>query len=190
MLLVAAGLLAVGAPRAEAHSKLTHSSPANGARLDKSPSEVLLVFAEDMQALGTEIAVVDASGTSVAIGSTVVVGPKVTAAVSATLRGSYQVRWRATSADGHPVSGTIDFVVAPATASPSLNVAPSDSTASTATTDQRGSTVLTGVLVAGGVVVLLVVILFFVRRSRRTTRRSGSGQPGSPGSDVADGGGQ
>jgi methionine-rich copper-binding protein CopC len=122
--LAAAGCaVLLGAPAADAHSVLVSSSPAEDAAVAVAPAEVALEFNEPVENRFTELAVLGPDGTS-----HWEAGPAsvVDARVSAPLRplgpaGGYTIRYRVTSADGHPVSGAIPFrltVAGPASAIP------------------------------------------------------------------------
>ncbi len=110
--LAAAGCaVLLGAPAADAHSILVSSSPARDAAIAAAPAEVALEFNEPVENQFTELAVLGPDGTS-----HWEAGPAsvVDARVSAPLRplgpaGGYTIRYRVTSADGHPVSGAIPF---------------------------------------------------------------------------------
>ncbi|MEU0532660.1 copper resistance CopC family protein [Amycolatopsis tolypomycina] len=132
---LAAALAAAGgaalwcAPAADAHSVLVSSSPAAGASLAAGPAEAVLEFNEQVENRFTELAVLGPDGTSHwEAGPASVVDDR----VSAPLRplgpaGAYTIRYRVTSADGHPVSGTVPFrltVAGPGVAEPA--VAPQD----------------------------------------------------------------
>ncbi|MFB9689252.1 copper resistance CopC family protein [Amycolatopsis plumensis] len=124
-LAAAGGAVLLGAPAAAAHSVLVSSSPAADASLATAPAEVVLEFNELVENRFTELAVLGPDGTS-----HWEAGPAsvVDARVSAPLRplgpaGAYTVRYRVTSADGHPVSGTVPFrltVAGPGAAVPAV----------------------------------------------------------------------
>ncbi|MEV5712443.1 copper resistance CopC family protein [Amycolatopsis mediterranei] len=119
----ACGAALLGAPAADAHSVLVSSSPAADASVAAGPAEAVLEFNEPVENRFTELAVLGPDGTS-----HWEAGPAsvVDARVSAPLRplgpaGAYTIRYRVTSADGHPVSGTVGFrltVAGPAAAVP------------------------------------------------------------------------
>lgn len=130
---VAAGLAAAGcavllcAPAADAHSVLLSSSPAGGAALDAAPAEVALVFNEPVENRFTELVVLGPDGTSHwEAGPASVVDDRVSAPVRPLgPAGGYTIRYRVTSADGHPVSGAIPFrltVAGPGAAMPAAAV--------------------------------------------------------------------
>src|SRR6184192_1023182 len=129
----------LGAPAADAHSVLVSSTPAKDAAVVTSPAEAALVFNEPVENQFTELAVLGPDGTS-----HWEAGPAsvVDARVSAPLRplgpaGVYTIRYRVTSADGHPVSGSVSFrltVAGPDAAAPAVPV-----TAGAASTGGDGS---------------------------------------------------
>jgi copper resistance protein C len=111
---VAAGLcflvaLALGAPAALAHDVLLRTIPADGSTVPSVPPRITLVFAEPALALGTAIEISGPDG-SVAAGNAVLAGSTVSESIRAGApAGRYLVRWRVTSDDGHPVSGSFSF---------------------------------------------------------------------------------
>jgi methionine-rich copper-binding protein CopC len=107
-------LAALAAAPAQAHSVLPRSSPAQGAVLAAPPAAVELVFNERVQLTalrlrgpdGREIALPERRAIREAQEESIrlpVLGP-----------GEHRIEWRAISADGHPVGGTIAFRIAPA----------------------------------------------------------------------------
>ncbi|MBE8521307.1 copper resistance protein CopC [Amycolatopsis sp. H6(2020)] len=110
-LAAAAGAVLLGAPTADAHSVLVSSSPAAGASVAASPAEVVLEFNEPVENRFTELAVLGPDGASHwEAGPASVVDARVSAPVRPLgPAGAYTIRYRVTSADGHPVSGTIPF---------------------------------------------------------------------------------
>lgn len=117
-------LLALVAAPAYAHDELTSSSPADGATLAQPPSQIVLTFAEPPVELGAQVVVTGpdglvSSGTPRLDGDDVVqdVQPQAPA-------GRYTVKWRVTSDDGHPVSGTLTFTAQAAAAGASASAAP------------------------------------------------------------------
>lgn len=111
-------LLCLPAAPAGAHNALRSSSPASGEQLPVPPGEVRLEFNDDVIEIGTQVAVTGPAG-PVEAGQPLVAGPVVTAALPGGLpAGGYEVAWRATSADGHPISGTFSFTAAAAAPAP------------------------------------------------------------------------
>ena len=130
--LVAALLALAGltwsASAASAHSVLVSMSPKDKAIVSTPPTRVVLTFNEDVNAEFSVIKVVDGAGASVASGSTQVVGGVVSLALRPRLaNGTYTVRYKVVSTDGHPVSGMTTFTVAGSTA-PTTSSTPSPST--------------------------------------------------------------
>lgn len=98
---------------ARAHSELRASEPANGARLATPPAEIVLRFNEAVQL--TALTLRDEAGRQ-----TRIVLPRDTAprnverlAAPPIALGAWRLEWRAISADGHPVRGTVRFTVEP-----------------------------------------------------------------------------
>ena len=116
LLLAAVGLLGLS-PAAHAHDTLTDSSPAEGETLDEPPTQVRLTFSAEVLELGAAAVVTDGDGATWEAGEPTVAGVDVTVPLKDGLpNGSYEVSWRVTSSDGHPISGVIPFTVdAPAT---------------------------------------------------------------------------
>lgn len=108
-------LLLMGGLPAQAHSQLVTASPRPGASLSSSPTEIKLVFNENLIALGgtsNVIIVQNAKGKFVRTSETIVVASTVSISIPGKLRpGRYSVRWRVVSADGHPISGRYGFTV-------------------------------------------------------------------------------
>ncbi|MEV1129049.1 copper resistance CopC family protein [Agromyces sp. NPDC049794] len=103
--------LADAAP-AFAHDELLGSSPEHGEVLDDAPAAIELEFSNDIIEMGTAVIVVDAVGEELEVEEPVISGRTVTATLpTGVADGEYQARWRAVSADGHPIEGTIDFGV-------------------------------------------------------------------------------
>lgn len=107
----AGGLLdVVGAAPASAHASLVRSSPADQSSVAAAPRTVTLTFDENIR-MPSVILVTDADGASVVRGKTSVVDNIASTRVSTGPSGDYTVAYRVVSADGHPVSGRLDFTV-------------------------------------------------------------------------------
>ena len=104
------------APAAMAHALVEEISPADRARLDSGPADVEIRFSEPVQLLQqSDLSVVDARGQSVASGPGAV-QPGDAAVIAVPLNpqlapGSYTVRWRVVSSDGHIIPGASVFAV-------------------------------------------------------------------------------
>ena len=106
-------VLGPGAGSAQAHDVLVGSVPAADAAVDTAPSSVSIEFSNVPQALGTQVVVVGPDDAPVSAGDAEQDGTTIRQPLAAELAaGAYTVRWRATSADGHPLSGTFGFTVA------------------------------------------------------------------------------
>lgn len=115
---------------ASAHAELIGSTPAAGATIDIAPLSISLVFSDDINPQFAAIAVAVGGSEPVEVllqvkGAEVVVDlPVEVVATSSAEPTSWTTSYRVVSQDGHPITGTIDFTVAPA---PSGAVAPDPS---------------------------------------------------------------
>jgi methionine-rich copper-binding protein CopC len=105
--------LAFGAGQAQAHDVLVSTQPAAGSAVHTGPAEVRLVFDKPVQSGFTDIEVLGPGDTYWAAGPPTISGNT----VSAPLRplgpaGGYTIRYQIVSADGHPVSGQVEFTLA------------------------------------------------------------------------------
>jgi copper transport protein len=138
---VALATLQVGAGTASAHNTLLSSSPADGAQLAESPSQISLLF--DLPApLDTASAeLIDATGVRTDL-TGLVHGPagetQIVAPLPPELNGAVTVRWRLVGPDGHPITGRVAFTVnAPTTnLTPATSIATATEPATTPTTSQ------------------------------------------------------
>jgi copper transport protein len=100
-------------PAPRPHAALLASEPANGAVLDAPPTRIRLLFSEPLEASmsGLSIAVAGAPARALPVTT----DPHDVHALMASLpslgAGSYAVRWRVLSADGHRVDGTLTFTI-------------------------------------------------------------------------------
>lgn len=109
--LLALFALLAGAAEVRAHARLSTSSPPDGAVLAGPPERIELAFSEPVAPL--LLALETAEGAAIAVraepegdGSRLVLVPAARLA-----EGSYLVRWRVVSVDGHPVAGRLAFAV-------------------------------------------------------------------------------
>ena len=119
---------AQGAVPVPVHTVLRSVTPAAGARLDRAPAEIVLVFSEPVSPTFAQVSL-SHDGADVPMGAPTVADLTVRTQVTRTLAaGGYQIAFRVVSQDGHPVSGTSTFAVlgseAPASASPAPAPAP------------------------------------------------------------------
>ena len=118
-----------------AHGVLRKSEPANGALLRAVPRVIRLTFSEPPQLAFTEVELIGPDSQRVALSELRVAAPDSTAIVVADVAGPlragrYRIAWQITSADGHPVRGTVTFRIA--VDASGLAVSPMDSAASAA----------------------------------------------------------
>ena len=169
-------LLIAHAPAANAHTELLLSDPADGARLDTVPAEVLMTFSEDLLPETVNVSVADGNGMVIRVLDLVVDGAYVTVSWPAGLTGpDYTVNYRVVSQDGHPVSGSIAFTAGPPAVSPAPVPSPVGSVTPPVTTepDSETSSLPVGGLaaIAGGLAVGIAIGFLFM------LRRRGSGTP-------------
>ena len=111
---VAAGSLALAlGGAAAAHSRAETTSPANGAVVATPPETIAIAFDEPMRV--TLIELTNADGDAFVVERTDEMAPvtRFEATPPALPAGSYTVRWRGLSEDGHPMKGTFSFEVRP-----------------------------------------------------------------------------
>jgi copper transport protein len=111
---------------AQAHASLVGTDPEEGAVLEQAPETITFTFDEAVTLPPAGVTVYDAKGQEVTSEATAS-GTEMKVALpkaSSLGDGTYVVAWRAVSADGHPISGSLTFAVG----APSLSVAPPPST--------------------------------------------------------------
>ncbi|MGD8150613.1 copper resistance CopC family protein [Ornithinimicrobium sp. Y1694] len=97
---------------ASAHDVLLDSDPAEGATLDEAPTTMTLTFSGQITDLGAQISVTGGSGAgSLVAGPPRVEGTRLVQDLAEMGPGDYEVLWRVTSEDGHPISGSFSFEV-------------------------------------------------------------------------------
>lgn len=155
VLLFLAGQLAWGAGPAAAHADLLWSFPNQGATVPVPPGQVVLELAEPFDARLSQVVVTDPDGvqrdvTDVSVSRT---GELVaTLAPGVGPLGSWRVDYRVVSADGHVVTGRIDFGVG----------APAEASAPTTVSGTQWAVGLVGA-------VALLLLLVHLRRSYAVT---------------------
>ena len=126
LLAVVALLLGTPSPAA-AHTGLESTDPAADSSTGSAPAAVTLTFGG--RVIGADVTVTGPDGAQATTGPAVVEGSVVRIPVAVTAAGRYDVEWRATAADGHPLQGSFGFDHTPPapTAAPS-SAAPSSGT--------------------------------------------------------------
>lgn len=96
---------------ASAHATLLSSLPADAAALAQAPAEVVLRFDEPVAPIAMRL--IDGSGAALPLqGQVKAEGDNIRVSLPKTLgQGAYLLSYRVASADSHPVTGTIAFVV-------------------------------------------------------------------------------
>lgn len=98
------------APAASAHDELIDSEPGDTDTVS-APEEIVLTFNANVLEVGAAVEVEGPDG-SVVDGEITVDGPTVTQGLQEDIAaGDYEVAWRVTSSDGHPISDTFGFTV-------------------------------------------------------------------------------
>jgi len=125
--LLAAGAGVLSAGPAWAHSQLVRMTPADGSTVALAPTQVVLLFDENIQPIGDAVVVTAPDGSRVDSGPVVVHDATATQRLRPLVdRGRYTVSYRVVSDDGHPVSRTLTFTLSTgrAAGSPSASAAP------------------------------------------------------------------
>ncbi|NKB88344.1 MAG: hypothetical protein GKS06_09000 [Acidobacteria bacterium] len=95
------------------HLRLTKSAPTKDAVVEASPAEIRLWFSLPPELAVSRIKLTAADGTEMEVGE-LTAGEENTiyAALAADIPpGAYEVSWRTSSGDGHPITGTFAFEV-------------------------------------------------------------------------------
>ena len=124
-----------GTPQtAAAHNALVSTSPGDGKTVAKPPTSIVLTFNEPAIRTGTKMLVTGPDGVSAVVGDPKLVDNTVEQDLAPGLpAGEYEVEWRVTSADGHPINGGFTFTVRTGTV-PDSSPTPSASASTASTT--------------------------------------------------------
>ena len=100
-----------------AHTVLRRSEPANDAVVSEAPHVIRLTFSEAPQLSFTRVELVGPDSQRVALSPLRIAAPDsartiVVDVVGPLVAGPHRILWQITSADGHPVRGTVDFRIA------------------------------------------------------------------------------
>ncbi len=102
---------------AHAHAALVKSDPGRRAMLASSPVKIRLWFNEKLEPAYSTVRLLDGSDSVIATDAAVVEGenPKlISLAIPALKPGSYRVKYRVLSLDGHVVESSFSFTIRPA----------------------------------------------------------------------------
>ncbi|MET0315824.1 MAG: copper resistance CopC family protein [Rhodococcus fascians] len=109
---LAISALLIGAPTASAHSVVTGSNPADGSEIASGPAQVSISFNEVPQSQFATLNVVGPDGNLWSKGDPRIEGQSIVVDVGELGPvGEYTIAYRVTSADGHPISGTLGFTL-------------------------------------------------------------------------------
>lgn len=109
--LMVAACLTATATIASAHAELVSSTPEGGTSVKQMPGTVTLTFSETVRTPAF-VEVLGPDGEDVSTGQTQVRDAEVLRQVGGDpAAGDYAMSYRVTSADGHPISGTVRFTV-------------------------------------------------------------------------------
>ncbi|UIK90714.2 copper resistance CopC family protein [Arthrobacter polaris] len=186
------GLLALllmllgSATAALAHDAVTDTSPANGSTVDSVPEKIQISMTNTPAVIGSQVLILDASGTNWAEGGVDVLDKVATQRVrTGAPAGKYTVKWRLVSSDSHPIEGEFSFTAMAAGAAappaavstdgqgvgagPLASVQPEP--ASAPENVQNDSAVPWSVIGLGVVLVGVVVAMVLVARKRLTDEK-------------------
>lgn len=115
------GVTVTAAGTARAHAGFEASNPARGSVVAVLPAVVELTFTE-VVGLPADVAVTNPNGVDIATGDVSVIDRTASRslAVLDPLPGAYVIAYQVTSADGHPIAGTVAFTLDPSSGPPSL----------------------------------------------------------------------
>lgn len=124
----AAGMLGLIPSVAMAHLGLSRSTPAHGATVSVAPTVLRLEFTEAVERTIARIRLLGPDSTEVRLSDLRQPADSMNIVLADVLDGlapgAYAIEWRVVGADGHPVSGTIRFVVAGGAAADSAQAPP------------------------------------------------------------------
>lgn len=174
VLIVGVGfIMGAGAPGAGAHDSLVDSNPQPDSTVTSFDS-ITLTFSANVIRMGTVARVTDPTGAVVG-NLAQVSGTRVTIPVDPTYAGKYEVVWKVTSSDGHPISGRFfvnlagTYAAVPAEKLSLEQSFPAGSQStrtgpSSPTTDWVGDNMVPLILSGAAVVAVIAVGLFVVRK--------------------------
>ena len=159
-------MMLLGVGDLSAHGALKSSSPASGDTLQTPPPALRLTFTERVELSLARVYLVHASGDTVALSplrsesDRFVIAADVTGLASP---GSYVIHWSITGADGHPVRGTIPFLLAgdTTTVESDTTIQAITPTATAADSMQQGGVAAGGVYASNALLATIIRALLF-----------------------------
>ena len=106
-----AGMIALWATGAAAHSPLDATFPANEAIVTEMPSEVLMDFKGDIRLTRVAITHADTHTMDMDLGEQTAFTQEFALPMHDMGAGEYVIEWRGLGADGHALNGTFSFTV-------------------------------------------------------------------------------
>ena len=115
LLIIGLALVLATSTNAIAHSGLISSNPKSGSLLTKLPTTISLKFNGNLISVAkkevNKVTILGPNG-SYGIGKPHVKGNQISLTTNGSSdSGSYQIKWRVVSEDGHPISGSFKFKV-------------------------------------------------------------------------------
>ena len=158
-------LLSSVLPSAHAHSELISSNPGASTYIEVLPEQIELEFNEELLNLGSgnSVSIMSPSGEDLGMGETSTEGARITRLLNTTSElGSFEVKYRVASADGHILNGSFTFNLTEAAVVTSENEKTADS--------ESGSNLLVNSVIGIiGFAALLLIELARRSRKRRIT---------------------
>jgi len=153
---------------AHAHAGLESSNPVKASILSEMPSQISLTFTEELLKIGAEkvntVELISPNDEVLPLGPLEVEGEVLSAKVLTKsedfISGSYKIKFRVVSADGHPVKGEIPFKLNKIQASPLAQ------DASDEVVDEAQTSGGFGIITLFLVIILVFSALLLIRRKR------------------------
>jgi len=112
LVLFTVAVLSCTLPTANAHSELVSSNPSASSYIEVLPEQIELEFNEELLNLssGNSVSIMSPNGEDLGMGETSTDGARVTRLLNTTSElGSFEVKYRVASADGHILNGSFTF---------------------------------------------------------------------------------
>ena len=165
IILLVSVFLSLGIPTAIAHSELVSSNPSASTNIQELPQQIELEFNEELLNLGSgnSISILSPSGEDLGMGETTTEGATITRLLNTTSElGTFEVKYRVASADGHVLNGSYTFNLSEAVVTTLEK--------NNSTDAESGSNLLANsVKVILGAAVVLLIGLVIRSRKRRIT---------------------